>query len=467
MVMLLTLRGTPFLYYGDEIGMPDTDVPADRILDPVGVIHGPRIGRDPERTPMHWTRRARCRVHAPRASSRGCRSATTRRATSQQQRHDPDSMLSLTRDLIGLRDALPDSATARTATLPGTTTRCGRGRAATARWSRCNLGDDPADVPDVDRRDPHLDDPRARRRTGRRHAALDPWEARRRLAPDLSAPCVSYASRLRPGEELGRRASVLTTWSVVDAALGGAVGAVGLPVELVGGVGVGADRELQAAPRPRPAGSRWAGRAAPAGSSPRARCRARCSASSTASWSNSDCGRPRPVSSRPVQWPSTSTCGCEIACTMRFVIVVGVHAQLRVHARDDHVDALEHVVGVVERAVFEDVDLDAGEDPERRELLVELGDDVELLEQPLARQPVGDREAGRVVGEREVLVAEVARLLGHRADRVAAVGPVGVAVQVAAQLRAQRFAVVGAGLAARARAASAGTAASRPRALRR
>ena len=41
---------------------------------------------------------------------------------------------------------------------------------------------------------------------------------------------------------------------------------------------------------------------------------------------------------------------------------------------------------LVERAVVEDVDLDAGEDAERRELLVELGDDVELLAQPLGRQ---------------------------------------------------------------------------------
>ena len=47
-----------------------------------------------------------------------------------------------------------------------------------------------------------------------------------------------------------------------------------------------------------------------------------------------------------------------------------------------------------------------------------------------------------MVGEREVLVPEVARLLGHRADRVAAVGPVGVAVQITAQLHPQRFARV-------------------------
>ena len=55
MVMLMRLRGTPFLYYGDEIGMPDTDIPDDRVLDPVGKFHGPRVGRDAERTPMQWT----------------------------------------------------------------------------------------------------------------------------------------------------------------------------------------------------------------------------------------------------------------------------------------------------------------------------------------------------------------------------------------------------------------------------
>jgi alpha-glucosidase len=44
-MLLLTLRGTPTIYYGDEIGM--TDVPVQR-YDP--------DGRDPERTPMQWTR---------------------------------------------------------------------------------------------------------------------------------------------------------------------------------------------------------------------------------------------------------------------------------------------------------------------------------------------------------------------------------------------------------------------------
>ena len=75
--------------------------------------------------------------------------------------------------------------------------------------------------------------------------------------------------------------------------------------------------------------------------------------------------------------------------------------------------------------------------------LVELGDDVELLAQPLRRQPVGDRQPRRVVGERDVLVAEVARGQRHLLDRRAAVGPVRVRVQVAAQRRPQRRAAGG------------------------
>ncbi|HVM98488.1 MAG TPA: alpha-amylase family glycosyl hydrolase [Candidatus Acidoferrales bacterium] len=53
-MMLLTLRGTPFLYYGEELGMADVFIPTERICDPVGKRF-PAIGRDPERTPMQWT----------------------------------------------------------------------------------------------------------------------------------------------------------------------------------------------------------------------------------------------------------------------------------------------------------------------------------------------------------------------------------------------------------------------------
>jgi alpha-glucosidase len=45
-VLLLTMRGTPFIYYGEEIGMPNIEIPAPRKRDP--------MGRDGCRTPMQW-----------------------------------------------------------------------------------------------------------------------------------------------------------------------------------------------------------------------------------------------------------------------------------------------------------------------------------------------------------------------------------------------------------------------------
>lgn len=53
-VVLLTVRGTPFLYYGEEIGMRTVDIPPDEQLDPVSSAF-PGFGRDGERTPMRWT----------------------------------------------------------------------------------------------------------------------------------------------------------------------------------------------------------------------------------------------------------------------------------------------------------------------------------------------------------------------------------------------------------------------------
>ena len=54
-MMLLTLRGTPTLYYGDEIGMCDGQIPADRVQDPYEKNQpGLGLGRDPQRTPMQW-----------------------------------------------------------------------------------------------------------------------------------------------------------------------------------------------------------------------------------------------------------------------------------------------------------------------------------------------------------------------------------------------------------------------------
>jgi alpha-glucosidase len=54
-MLLLTLRGTPTLYYGDEIGIGHVDIPADRVQDPWAKREPDLgVGRDPSRTPMQW-----------------------------------------------------------------------------------------------------------------------------------------------------------------------------------------------------------------------------------------------------------------------------------------------------------------------------------------------------------------------------------------------------------------------------
>ena len=52
-MLLLTLRGTPTLYSGDEIGIPAVPIPAEAVRDPVE-SREPGLGRDPARTPMAW-----------------------------------------------------------------------------------------------------------------------------------------------------------------------------------------------------------------------------------------------------------------------------------------------------------------------------------------------------------------------------------------------------------------------------
>jgi alpha-glucosidase len=53
-MLLLTVRGTPILYYGDEVGMTDVAVPPDRIQDGFARREGGPT-RDPNRTPMPWS----------------------------------------------------------------------------------------------------------------------------------------------------------------------------------------------------------------------------------------------------------------------------------------------------------------------------------------------------------------------------------------------------------------------------
>ncbi len=53
-MLLLTLRGTPTIYMGEEIGMQNVDIPIERMQDPQGVNISPDKSRDPCRTPFQW-----------------------------------------------------------------------------------------------------------------------------------------------------------------------------------------------------------------------------------------------------------------------------------------------------------------------------------------------------------------------------------------------------------------------------
>jgi alpha-glucosidase len=56
-MLLLTLRGTPTMYYGDELGMVDVPIASDQVQDPYEKnVPGLGLGRDPCRTPMQWDR---------------------------------------------------------------------------------------------------------------------------------------------------------------------------------------------------------------------------------------------------------------------------------------------------------------------------------------------------------------------------------------------------------------------------
>jgi alpha-glucosidase len=105
--MLLTLRGTPFLYYGEEIGMVTTEPKTvEEVRDPVGKRYWPlRKGRDGERTPMQWDATAHAGFTTgtpwlpvpPSYKERNVAALET----------DPNSLLNFYRRLIALRRRSP------------------------------------------------------------------------------------------------------------------------------------------------------------------------------------------------------------------------------------------------------------------------------------------------------------------------------------------------------------------------
>jgi alpha-glucosidase len=110
MLLLLTLRGTPTIYYGDEIGMTDVPVPTEASRDPVE-RREPGRGRDPERSPMQWDASPNAGFTAANAEPWLPIAPDAARVNVAGQAEDPDSLLTLTRRLVRLRKDHPVLAT--------------------------------------------------------------------------------------------------------------------------------------------------------------------------------------------------------------------------------------------------------------------------------------------------------------------------------------------------------------------
>ena len=126
MTALLTLRGTPILYYGEEIAMTDVPVTPDQAHDrwgsqaadderapslgpsggsSVGSSHG--LGRDPQRTPMRWHDGPNAGFTTPGTRPWLPLGPDTTNTNVATQTDDDASMLTLTRTLLALRRTYP------------------------------------------------------------------------------------------------------------------------------------------------------------------------------------------------------------------------------------------------------------------------------------------------------------------------------------------------------------------------
>jgi alpha-glucosidase len=107
-MLLLTLRGTPTMYYGDEIGMCDCPIPPERVRDPFEKnVPGMGLGRDPERTPMQWDSSPGAGFTKPGVEAWLPLRHDYAEVNVAAQREDAASFLGLYRKLIALRRAEP------------------------------------------------------------------------------------------------------------------------------------------------------------------------------------------------------------------------------------------------------------------------------------------------------------------------------------------------------------------------
>ena len=103
-MLLLTLRGTPTIYQGEEIGMTDVPIPPELVQDPFERnIPGFGLGRDPVRTPMPWSAELNGGFTEGKPWLPLNKDADVLNVSTEAD--DPRSMLSLYRMLIRLRRA--------------------------------------------------------------------------------------------------------------------------------------------------------------------------------------------------------------------------------------------------------------------------------------------------------------------------------------------------------------------------
>jgi alpha-glucosidase len=106
--LLTSLRGTAFVYQGEELGLPQADVPFEALRDPDGIAFWPAYkGRDGCRTPMPWT------ADAPGAGFTAGQpwlpvDPAQRPLAVERQDADPDSMLAFVRKWLAFRRGCPD-----------------------------------------------------------------------------------------------------------------------------------------------------------------------------------------------------------------------------------------------------------------------------------------------------------------------------------------------------------------------
>jgi alpha-glucosidase len=103
-MLLLTLRGTPTMYYGDELGMVDVAIAPEQVRDPAEKQEpGKGRGRDPERSPMIWVSAAHAGFTTPDATPWLPLEPGWETENAAEQAKRPNSMLMLYRKLLALR----------------------------------------------------------------------------------------------------------------------------------------------------------------------------------------------------------------------------------------------------------------------------------------------------------------------------------------------------------------------------